>query len=539
MNKNKLLKKDRQFPHTYVIVFAIVVICGILTWIVPGGSFERETVVVDGIARQVVKSDSFHYVENTPQTWQIFSAIFDGFVDKADIIVFILLIGGAFWILNQTKSIDIGIEYFLKSSKKLEKNRLLKKIGVNNIILVSIMLMFSLFGAIFGMSEETIAFIIIFVPLAVSMGYDSIVGVNLCFVAAGLGFTGAVLNPFTIGIAQGLSNIPLFSGAEYRMFCWLIINIVGFTYILIYASRVKKNPKISPTYSDDEHWRELAKNSDEQITKQTPKSAWYTLAFVAIALGIYSFKFPITNMSVGNSGFEFAFIPVLSVLFVVSSFFLLRKNVHFFILNILLFTILFLIVGVMGYHWYITEIATLFFVMGLLSGIAFGYTPNTITKHFLNGVKDILSAGLIVGLAGGIIIILQNGQIIDTILYAVSSSMQEAGKVASVSIMYLIQTGINLIMPSGSAKAALTMPIMSQFSDLVGISRQASVMAFQFGDGFTNMITPTSGVLMGVLGVARIQYVKWFKWVLPLILILFVLGLLLLIPTVTMDLKGF
>lgn len=539
MNKNKLLKKDRQFPHTYVIVFAIVVICGILTWIVPGGSFERETVVVDGIARQVVKSDSFHYVENTPQTWQIFSAIFDGFVDKADIIIFILLIGGAFWILNQTKSIDIGIEHFLNSSKKLEKNRLLKKIGVNNIILVSIMLMFSLFGAIFGMSEETIAFIIIFVPLAVSMGYDSIVGVNLCFVAAGLGFTGAVLNPFTIGIAQGLSNIPLFSGAEYRMFCWLIINIVGFTYILIYASRVKKNPKISPTYSDDEHWRELAKNSDEQITKQTPKSAWYTLAFVAIALGIYSFKFPITNMSVGNSGFEFAFIPVLSVLFVVSSFFLLRKNVHFFILNILLFTILFLIVGVMGYHWYITEIATLFFVMGLLSGIAFGYTPNTITKHFLNGVKDILSAGLIVGLAGGIIIILQNGQIIDTMLYAVSSSMQEAGKIASVSIMYLIQTGINLIMPSGSAKAALTMPIMSQFSDLVGISRQAAVMAFQFGDGFTNMITPTSGVLMGVLGVARIQYVKWFKWVLPLILILFVLGLLLLIPTVTMDLKGF
>lgn len=539
MNKNKLLKKDKQFPHTYVIVFAIVVICGILTWIVPGGSFERETVVVDGIARQVVKSDSFHYVENTPQTWQIFSAIFDGFVDKADIIIFILLIGGAFWILNQTKSIDIGIEYFLKSSKKLEKNRLLKKIGVNNIILVSIMLMFSLFGAIFGMSEETIAFIIIFVPLAVSMGYDSIVGVNLCFVAAGLGFVGAVLNPFTIGIAQGLSNIPLFSGAEYRMFCWLIINIVGFTYILIYASRVKKNPKISPTYSDDEHWRELAKNSNEQITKQTPKSAWYTLAFVAIALGIYSFKFPITNMSVGNSGFEFAFIPVLSVLFVLSSFFLLRKNVHFFILNILLFTILFLIVGVMGYHWYITEIATLFFVMGLLSGIAFGYTPNTITKHFLNGVKDILSAGLIVGLAGGIIIILQNGQIIDTMLYAVSSSMQEAGKIASVSIMYLIQTGINLIMPSGSAKAALTMPIMSQFSDLVGISRQAAVMAFQFGDGFTNMITPTSGVLMGVLGVARIQYVKWFKWVLPLILILFVLGFILLIPTVTMDLKGF
>jgi len=193
----------------------------------------------------------------------------------------------------------------------------------------------------------------------------------------------------------------------------------------------------------------------------------------------------------------------------------------------------------MGYGWYVMEIASLFFAMGIASGIAMNYSANKITNLFLDGVKDILSAALVVGLAGGIIIILQNGRIIDTLLYYVSSSMNDMGDVASVGMMYIFQTLINIVIPSGSAKAALTMPIMSQFSDLIGVSRQATVMAFQFGDGFTNMITPTSGVLIGVLGVAKIPYDKWVKWITPFMIILVILGFLLLIPTVTMELNGF
>lgn len=174
-----------------------------LTWVVPGGRYARERVEVNGTEREVIRSDSFNFTENEPQTWQIFSAIFDGFVERADIIVFILLIGGAFWILNETKAIDVGIRAFLRKSKGLEKSRWVRKIGADNLVVVLIMLIFSIFGATFGMSEETIAFVIIFVPLAIGMGYDSIVGVSLCFVAAALGFAGALLNPFTIGIAQG------------------------------------------------------------------------------------------------------------------------------------------------------------------------------------------------------------------------------------------------------------------------------------------------------------------------------------------------
>ena len=533
------MAKKRQIPHTYVIVFLIIVVSAALTWFIPGGSFDREKVSVNGAEREVIVNNSFHYTESSPQTWQIFSALFDGFVNTANIIVFILMIGGAFWIMNESRSIDVGIYSFLKFSRGLEKNKTVKYLGVDNIIITLIMLMFSLFGAIFGMSEETIAFIIIFVPLSITMGYDSIVGVSMCFVAAGLGFAGALLNPFTIGIAQGLSDIPLFSGIEYRLVCFVIINLVGIIYILRYAKKIKKNPKSSIVYEDDEYWRKKG-NADIESTKfYTPISAWVTFIILAGVFITYSILLPFSELKVGTGSVNWPVFPVLAGLFIVLGILSLRKSVHFFILNLLLFTILILLVGVMGYDWYVKEIASLFLAMGLFSGIAMNSAPNTIVADFIAGAKDILSAAVVVGLAGGIIVVLEDGNIIDTLLYYTSEAMSDLGKIASVSMMYVFQTILNVAIPSGSGKAALTMPMMSQFSDLIGVSRQATVMAFQFGDGFTNMITPTSGVLIGVLGVAKIPYEKWVKWIAPFMLILIILGLLLLIPTVTMDLKGF
>lgn len=529
----------KKIPHTYVIVFAIVVISALLTWIVPGGMFDRQIVSVNGINRNVVIPGSFQFTGNNPQTWQVFSALFDGFVDKADIIIFILIIGGAFWIMNESKAIDVSIQSILRFSKRIEKNPLIRKIGADNLIFILIMTMFSIFGAVFGMSEETIAFVIIFVPMAVKMGYDSIIGVSLCFVAAALGFAGAILNPFTIGIAQGLSNLPLFSGIQYRMFCWLIINFTGFIFILRYARSIKKNPLISKVRIDDEYWRNRQENSDLKIKYYTPASAWIIYFILLIVLAVFSWYLPVTDMTIGNSATSFPALPVLTVLFGITGWPALRKSVHFFIINLLIFTILILITGVMGYGWYIKEIATLFFAMGLATGIAMNYNPDRITKLFLDGVKDIQSAALIVGLAGGIIIILNNGNIIDTLLYKLSESISGMGRMAALSMMYVVQNLINLVMPSGSAKAALTMPMMSQFSDLIGLSRQATVLAYQFGDGFTNMITPTSGVLLGVLSVARIPFDKWFRWILPLIIILVIIGFLLLIPAVYIPLKGF
>lgn len=529
--------KKRKIPHTYVIIFYIIIIAAVLTWIFPGGQYvEKETVDATGKA---VKEMVYERVDNQPQTWEIFAALFKGFVKQSGIIVFILMIGGAFWIMNQSRAIDVGIFSFLKYTRKLEKNKALRKIGVDNIVMVLIMLMFSAFGAIFGMSEETIAFIIILVPLAISMGYDSITGVALVFVAAGLGFAGAILNPFTIGIAQGIAELPLFSGIEYRLICWIVINIIGFWFILRYASKIRKNPKKSIVYEDDKYWREREDKDVESLKYNTPLSAWIVYGIILAVLIIFSFIYPITEMKVGNSSGNAPMIPISAGLFAITGVLTLRRSVHFFVLSLLLFTIYFLIVGVMGYQWYIMKIATLFFAMGIFAGIAMNYSPNKITDFFLDGVKDILSAAVIVGLAGGIIVILEDGRVIDTILHGLSQSMNNLGNIASIGIMYVIQTIINIVIPSGSAKAALTMPIMAPFSDLIGISRQATVMAFQFGDGFTNMITPTSGVLIGVLGVAKIPYEKWVRWVTPLIVILVILGFLLLIPTVTMTLSGF
>ncbi len=542
--------KKKKIPHTYVIVFYIIIIAALATWIVPGGQYLKEInpktgkqevvyedVVIDG---ETVSEPKFEYLESSPQTWQVFAALYKGFEKQAGIIVFILMVGGAFWIMNTTKSIDVGIYAFLNFTKKLEKHKFLRIIGVQNIILTLIMLMFSIFGAVFGMSEETIAFIVILVPLAISMGYDSITGVAIVFVAAGLGFAGAILNPFTIGIAQGIAELPLFSGIEYRIVTWLIINAFGIAFILRYANKVKKHPEKSLVYETDIYWRNRgAGEKIEDVKYHTPYRAWLVFGFIFIALVLFSIEFPETTLKIGNSSFIAPMIPIATGIFTVTSFFSIKKSVHFFILNLLAFTIVFLIIGVMGYGWYIMRIATLFLAMGLLTGIAMNYTPNEITKYFLDGARDIMSAAIVVGLAGGIVIILQEGKIIDTILHSMAEGMKDFGKVASVGIMYLIQTVINIVIPSGSAKAAITMPIMAPFSDYIGISRQATVVAFQFGDGFTNMITPTSGVLIGVLGVAKIPYDKWVKWITPFMIGLIILGFLLLIPTVTMNLNGF
>ena len=290
-----------------------------------------------------------------------------------------------------------------------------------------------------------------------------------------------MLNPFTIGIAQGIADLPLFSGLEYRFFCWVVLTIVGIAFVLWYAARVKAKPERSPVHKLDDYWRERASSTEQS------------------ALTVR----------------------------------------HVLILILLLLTIVALVVGVLAWGWYIAEISALFLAMGILAGIIDRQSADDIAKLFLAGCKDILSAALVVGLASGIIFILRDGHIMDTLLYGLSRSLAHTGEVASLAVMYVFQTLLNIVMPSGSAKAALTMPIMTQFADLIGVSRQTTVLAFQFGDGFTNMLTPTSGVLIGVLGIARIPYGTWLKWAWRFILGLIVIGFLLMLPTLWMSLPGF
>lgn len=501
------MNNQMRVPNTYVIIFSVLLLCAAATWFIPGG---------------------------LPQTWQVFSALYEGFSQQAGIIAFVLIIGGAFWVVNTTKAVDTGIMKFISRAKSLERFPLMCKVGVGNVVIVLIMLLFGLFGAVFGMSEETIAFVAVVIPLAKSLGYDEIVGVCMVYVAAHVGFAGAMLNPFTIGIAQDMSGLPLFSGIEYRTFCWVVLMAVTIVFVLWYASRVRRKSLAVDALKAD------VPVSEEQVTKAgwRPWICFGVLTAVAVA---FSFVYGADCVvKIGQGTYSAPWLLwAADAFFVAFSLLSLRSSSQMYILNMLMFTIVYMVVGVMGYGWYLPEICALFLLLAIASGFAAGYSADRISKEFIAGAKDIFSAALIIGFAAGIIYILKNGNVIDTMLNSMASALEESGKVGALGTMYGIQTFINLFVPSASAKAAVTMPVMAPFSDMIGISRQATVLAFQFGDGFTNMITPCSGVLMAVLSVSGIQYAKWFRFIWKFILILILIGFLLLLPTVFLTLPGF
>ena len=498
--------KKLRVPDTYVIIFAVLLVCAVSTWFVPGGN---------------------------PQTWQVFSALYEGFSQQAGIIAFVLVIGGAFWVVNSTKAVDDGIMRFIAMVRKLERYSLVRSLGVGNIVITLIMLLFGLFGAVFGMSEETIAFVAVVIPLARSLGYDDFTGVCMVYVAAHVGFAGAMLNPFTIGIAQDMSGLALFSGIEYRIFCWLVLMTIAIAFVLWYASRVKKTAC----------HKQCAEEESEAVASETRAGlkAWLCFAAITVILVLFSVFYAAgCTISLGSLSIETPWLMwVLTALFAVISLFALKKSSRMFILNLLMFTIIFMVVGVMGYGWYLPEICALFLGLALASGLAADYSSDKIAKEFVAGAKDIFSAALIIGFAAGIIVILKDGKVIDTLLGSMAAALDGSGRVGALGTMYGIQTFINVFIPSASAKAAVTMPIMAPFSDLIGVSRQATVLAFQFGDGFTNMITPCSGVLMAVLSVAKIPYEKWFRFIWKFILTMVVMGFLLLLPTLFLELPGF
>ena len=495
-----------KVPNTYVIIFTVLLVCAVATWLVPGGE---------------------------PQTWQVFSALYEGFSQQAGIIAFVLIIGGAFWVVNSTKAVDDGIMKFISKVQSLERFSLVRKLGVGNIVITLVMLLFGLFGAVFGMSEETIAFVAVVIPLARSLGYDDFVGVCMVYVAAHVGFAGAMLNPFTIGIAQGMAELPLFSGIEYRIFCWVVLMLITIIFVLWYANKTRKPLQVKETGASEE-----AVAADASVGKLR---AWICYIALTVVLVLFSvFYAADCVIKLGESSFETPWLLwVATGLFAVLSFFALRNSVKMFILNMLMFTIVFLVVGAMGYGWYLSEICALFMALAVCAGFSAGYSADNIAKEFIAGAKDIFSAALIIGFAAGIIVILKNGQVIDTMLASMASALEGTGRVGALGSMYGIQTFINLFIPSASAKAAVTMPIMAPFADMIDVSRQATVLAFQFGDGFTNMITPCSGVLMAVLSVARIPYATWFKWIWKFILLLLAVGFLLLLPAALLEMPGF
>jgi uncharacterized ion transporter superfamily protein YfcC len=450
-----------------VLLFAILAMIAAATWLVPGGQYD--TVMVDGKPR--IDPATFHYVASAPQGLvALMMAPIKGFVEAALIIGFVLIVGGAFAVLQKTEAVDAMIKTVARAHTH--------SAFVRAMLIPVFVTMFSLGGATFGMSEEAIPFILIFVPLALALGYDSVVGVAIPFVGSQVGFAAAFLNPFNVGVAQGIAGVEVFSGMGYRIVCWLLATGITIAFLMWYAARVKREPARSPTYALDLEKRK------EHVD--------------------------------GFAGFEG------------------MTRTHGAVLAIFLAFMAAMVVGVVAFGWYINEIAALFLVMGIVVGIVGRLDTDQFVAAFLQGAKDLVTTALVIALARGTMILARDAHIIDTMLHALTPLVQSSSPVFAAQKMFLIQSVINFFIHSGTGQAALTMPIMAPLADLVGVTRQTAILAYQFGE-FTTPMIPTSGITVGVLALARIPWITWARWMVPLQLMYFVLAMLLLIPPCLMH----
>lgn len=452
----KKFSEGFKVPHTLVIISAIIILVAIATYLIPGGAYEK---IVNEAGKTVVVDGSFKYVDSQPQSiFYVLQAPLKGIMGGAEIIAFLFIVGGCFNIITKTKAIDFGIVRIVNAFK-----------GKEILIIPIIFIIFSLGGAVFGMSEEAIPFIAMMVPLSLVLGYDSIVAVAITYLACNIGFTTAMLNPFNVGIAQSIAEIPMYSGIGYRTIIWVISTIVTIAFVMIYANKVKKNPEFSPVYKIDQKKRENLVNFEGE-TDNFLLSHKIILFLIAACMGIITW-------------------------------------------------------GVLVKGFWIPEISAVFVATAFLAGIIGKLSFNEMADSFILGAKDMMGAAIMLGFARGIVILAENASIIDTILFHLSQVIGSISGLLASYIMLPIQMFINFFINSGSGQAALTMPILAPLGDLIGISRQLTVLIFQLGDGFSNSMFPTSGVLLGCLGLAGIPYTKWLKWILPLQGILFILGI--------------
>ena len=475
-------KRSFQMPHTYVIIFFVVVAAAIMTLFIPIGTYQTKeiTYVQNGeeTTKTVLDPDSFEYVldedgnkvTKAAPIWGtesfggqgVLNYVFEGMTvgDKngtaVGIIAFILVVGGAFGIVLRTGAIEAGIMRVISHTK-----------GKEILLIPLLIILFSLGGAVFGMGEEAIPFVMIVVPMFVAMGYDAVVGIMCTYVATQIGFGTSWMNPFGLAVAQGIAQIPVMSGAIFRIIVWVIFTGITCAFTIRYAMAVKKKPTMSVAYESDAYYR-------QEFNPQEKQNMPFTLG-------------------------------------------------HKLVILTLVITIVWTIWGVVTQGYYIPEIASQFFVMGFVAGIlgiVFKLNDmklNDLAKSFDRGAAGLLGAALCVGMAQGIIIVLggteaTDGTVLNTILHAIGEGMKGFPPAISAWMMYLFQSVFNFFVVSGSGQAALTMPIMAPLADIVGVTRQVAVLAYQLGDAFTNFIVPTSGCLLGALAAARLEWGKWAKF---------------------------
>lgn len=448
--------KQFKVPHVYAIIFALMVIFAVLTWIVPSGSYQRQE--VNGrevtVAGTYEQSEKTYIDEETGDEVDLRQGVFDvlqaptrGIQEAIEVVAFILIVGGSFQVITKTGAITSGM------------GRVVRRFKNKDILIIPIaMVLFALGGTSFGMAEETLPFFAIFMPIMMAMGFDSMTAFMVVFVGARTGYIASTINPFNVLIAQGILGIQGNPQLWLRMIAWVVLTAVAITWVVLYARRVKKNPESSITFEDD-------------IAKK-----------VEFAADESALDAEFTDRQKG----------VLAV----------------FIAGMCL-----IIWGLVTQGWYMNEISAVFLAMGLLAGVIAGFSQDVIAQEFVAGIADFAFSAIVVGLARGILVIASDGMIIDTILNALATGLGGIPAVLFTTLLYAVENLLAILVPSSSGLAALTAPIFGPLTELMGLNPEAAVWALSMGSATMSLICPTSAILVAGLGVCKIKLGQWWKTV--------------------------
>lgn len=465
--KSSIRISTKAFVSSVAILLALMILAGIATYIIPAGSYER--VETDGNVSIV--PDTFYFEESSGYpVWRWFTAPFEVLVSEdavtvISIILFIFIIGGVFTVLDKC-----GMLHYLMTT-------LARRFSAHKYKLMAVLVLFFMcFGSFFGIFEEIIPLVPIVIVLSYALGWDSLTGLGMSALAAGFGFSAATMNPFTLGVAQGLVGLPAFSGILFRFVflgaCYAALMI----FLVRYAKRIEKDPTRSPVWAEDSAHREKYSHIDALKSPENEKELRRTVTVFGISIALV-----IAYVVVGF------FLPALASASMI-------------------------------------VMAALFLVGGLVGGALSGYKGN-ILRDFIVGVGGIAPGALLILMAMSVKLIITGGGVMDTVLYYVSDAISSMGSIGAAVMIYLVVLVLNFFVSSGSAKAFLLMPMIAPLASLVGLSSQIAVSAFCFGDGFTNMLYPTNPLLMITLGVSVVSYPKWFKWTLPIQAVMLVLSI--------------
>lgn len=446
--------KRLEMPDAFVIIFSIVLLAAVLSYLIPAGTFVREE--VDGVTRVI--PGSYTYVESNPaNVLDLFVSIQKGMIDTANIIFLILIVGGIVKIIEYTGAIDAGINVLIQKTK-----------GRYMVLITLVALTFGILASMGLVANAVIAFVPIGIALARNLKLDAIIGVSMIYLGYYAGMVAGVFDPVVLVFAQTIAELPLFSGMTLRVFIFIgmILSVIIFTNR--YAKKVKNDPSKSILGN-------RPFNDDEGITNIEP--------------------------------------PKFTVLHGI---------------NLLIFVgyLGFFIWGAFTRSWGINELVGVFLMMGFTVGFVSRISPNQFVKIFIEGARGITYGALVVGLARAVVIILENSQILDTIVNATLVPLQAMPTYIGGLMLFVFNLLFNFLVTSGTGQAAIVMPLMVPITDVIGITRQTGVLAFILGDGITNIVAPTSGVLMAVLAVGGVKWTDWIKFVWPILLSWIVIGTL-------------